>query len=215
MCNPLAIAALAAGAGAQAYGQRQVAKATDSALERGMARQRELQGNINNVVTDGAKRDFDVGNMATAYDTAANERTGTLSDVLQKYGSLTANTGEGGDLLSQSQASQKIKQLETASKLAALMGKAGATGDAGQKRQIAMMGDADIVSGYGQDMNRAQQQTQWDLQKAQSKGDNAKLIGSLLMLGGTMNPTMPSMGASVPKVGGSGAYANSMFGGMA
>jgi hypothetical protein len=217
MCNPLAIAALAAGAGYQAYGQHQAAKASNNALENGMMRQRELQGNINDVVKTGATRDFQIGNMTDSYNNAANERTGALTDVLQQYGNgqESANTGDTSGEFGQAQAAQKIKQMEVASKLAALMGKAGAMGDAGQKRSIAMMGDSDTVAGIGQDMQRANQQTNWDMQKASHKGDNAKLIGSLLMLAGSQGVGGKTAVAKAPSFGGSGASANSMFGSMA
>lgn len=212
MCNPLAIAALAAGVGSQAYGQRQVQRASNNAMQNSMAQQRELQSGINNVVTDGARRDFEVGNMANNYNAAADERTNSLLSVLQGSETNQPVQSNSNDVFSMAQAKAKAKQIETATKLAALMGKAGALGDAGQKRQINMMGDADTVSGIGQDMRRAQQQTQWNLDKAQHKGDNAQLLGSLLMLAGT-SAGGKGAGAKMPNAyGGSGASANSMFG---
>jgi len=217
MCNPLAIAALAAGAGSQAYGQGQVQRASDNAMQRGMEAQRALQGNINDVVMQGANRDFEVGNMANEYTKSGDERTGTLMDVLKNYGTQEQQPNDSKDVFSMAQAKAKTSQIEAATKLAALMGKAGALGDAGQKRQINMMGDADQVAGIGQDMRRAQQQTQWDLDKAQQKGDTAKLLGSLLMSGAVMtNPTGGGFSAFGAKnVSGSGAAANNMFGALA
>lgn len=185
MCNPIAIMALAAGT--QAYGQRQTAKATDRAMENGAVRQGQLQGDINNVVNQGATRDFEIGNMTNSYDKAANDRTATLLDAVQggNEGNASQQPSSNDDFI-QAQAAAKSKQMEAIAKLAGLMGKAGAMGDSGQTRQVAMMGDADKVSGIGQDMRRAQQQTQWDLEKASHKGDNAQLLGSALMFGGSM-----------------------------
>lgn len=217
MCNPLAIALMAAGAGSKAYGNYQTGKAMNRALENGAVRQGQLQGQLNDTILKGAERDFNVGNMQKNYEDSAQNRTASIVDILNNYG---ANAGvpenTGTDAFSLATAKAQVKQLEDSTKLAGLMGRAGAYGDAGQQRQLSMMNDADIASGIGQDMNRAQQQTKWELDKASHKGDNANLLGDGLMLWGSMNPTMGGMGAfGKNAVGGSGVSANRIFGGLA
>lgn len=218
MCNPLAIGLLAAGAGSKAYGNYQTGKAMNRALENGAMRQGQLQGQLNDTILKGAERDFNVGNMQKNYEDSAQNRTASIVDILNNYG---ANAGvpenTGSDAFSLATAKAQVKQLEDSTKLAGLMGRAGAYGDAGQQRQLNMMNDADIASGIGQDMNRAQQQTQWALDKASRKGDNANLLGDVLMFAGSMNPTMGGGMGTFGKsaVGGSGVSANRIFGGLA
>lgn len=218
MCNPLAIGLLAVGAGSKAYGNYQTGKAMNRALEDGAMRQGQLQGQLNDTILKGAERDFNVGNMQKNYEDSAQNRSASLSDILTSYGQGIDNTGqvENNDF-SMALAKSKVKQIEDSTKLAGLMGRAGAYGDAGQQRQLNMMNDADIASGIGQDMNRAQQQTQWALDKASRKGDNANLLGDVLMFAGSMNPTMGGGMGTFGKnaVGGSGVSANRIFGGLA
>lgn len=219
MCNPLAIALMAAGAGSKAYGNYQTGKATNRALENGAVRQGQLQGQLNDTILKGAERDFNVGNMQKNYEDSAQNRTASIVDILNNYGAnagVPENTGTE-DVFSLASAKAKLKQLEDSTKLAGLMGRAGAYGDAGQQRQLNMMNDADIASGIGQDMNRAQQQTQWALDKASHKGDNANLLGDVLMFAGSMNPTMGGGMGTFGKnaVGGSGVSASRIFGVLA
>lgn len=217
MCNPLAIALMAAGAGSKAYGNYQTGKAMNRALENGAVRQGQLQGQLNDTILKGAERDFSVDNMQKNYEDSAQNRTASIVDILNNYG---ANAGvpenTGTDAFSLATAKAKVKQLEDSTKLAGLMGRAGAYGDAGQQRQLNMMNDADIASGIGQEMNRAQQQTQWALDKASRKGDNANLIGDLLMVAGSMNPKLGALGSfGKNAVGGSGVSASRIFGSLA
>jgi len=218
MCNPLAIGLLAAGAGSKAYGNYQTNKAMNNALENGVMRQGQLQGQLNDNILKGAERDFSVGNQEKNYEDAAQTRSNSIVDILNQYG---ANAGEventgTGDAFSLAKAQAKVKQLEDSTRLAGLMGRAGAYGDSGQQRQLNIMNDADIASAIGQDMRRSQQQTQWDLDKASQKGANANLIGDLMMMAGTMNPSLGGLGNfGKTAVGGSGANATRMFGAFA
>jgi hypothetical protein len=217
MCNPLAISLLAAGAGSKVYGNYQTNKAMNNALENGVMRQGQLQGQLNDNILKGAERDFSVDNQGKSYEDAAQTRTNSIADILNQYGANVGeveNTGTGD--FSTAMAKAKVKQLEDSTRLAGLMGRAGAYGDSGQKRQLNMMNDADIASGIGQDMRRSQQQTQWDLDKASQKGANANLIGDLMMMAGTLNPSLGGLGNfGKTAVGGSGANATRMFGAFA
>ena len=191
MCDPISIALLTAGGGAQLYGQRRAENAMNKAAVDGAQQQQALQGDINNTVLTGATRDLSTENMASQYQQAGDTRTAGLGQMLADAtntapGALSVTGGQQSADYIRAKAKASASQMEAAAKLASLMGRAGAQGDMMQGRNLRLMGDASNIQGIGQQMRDAQQQTQYNMQKASHKGDTAQLLGSLAMLAGTM-----------------------------
>lgn len=209
MCDPISIALLTAGGGAQLYGQRRAESAMNRAAVEGAQQQQALQGDINNTVLTGATRDLSTENMASQYQQAGDARTAGLGQMLAEAtntapGSPSVTGGQQSADYIRARAKASASQMEAAAKLASLMGRAGAQGDMMQGRNLRLMGDASSIQGIGQQMRDAQQQTQYNMQKASHKGDTAQLLGSLAMLAGTMGVgggAGAATGAGAPAVG--------------
>lgn len=222
MCNPVAIAMMAAGLGANEYGSRRAEKATNNVLSDGSAALREKQGRINSEVLNTAKETFDPNSMGDRYEDAATQREQTLGAAMADINKAPADgaTGAVSEDYLRGKAERATKQMEAIAKLTRLMGRSGAGDTVNLENSMRVMDSNDRVAGIGQEMQQTQSLMSTRLGEASHKGDDAKLVGQLLQLGGVMYAPAGAAGltagqkaaVTLPAARSSGATANAMFG---
>jgi len=223
MCDPVSIGLMVAGLGANEYGSRRAEKATNNALRDGSSALREQQGRINDEVLNTAKDTFDPNNMAGRYEDAATQREQSLGAAMADVNAAPADgaTGAVSEEYLRAKADKATKQMEAIAKLTRLMGRSGAGDAVNLDNSIRVMGANDRVAGIGQEMKQTQSLMNTRLTEASHKGDDAKLVGQLLQLGGVMYNPAGALTAgqraavTLPASSTTGATANAMFGSIA